>query len=321
MIQTIHIIAHIDVDGMISHSIAEMYARKNEKRSRHYFVDYQSIIFALDQVSRAIKPNDEVIIADIGFEKELITSFLCHYTNVAEKTSWFDHHKWDDKAVKKARRIVREIIINQDLCASEILQKRYFPDNQFAKMLAYLARAHDFHGKDCEPEAYDHACKIQDVISYGYRKSTIIDQFANGIIWSDEFDTIHKRFREIWPEIISEMARTIAKHSIVLSEGITASIITVFVPSIIESKDMRSYLMDNEERKTDFDALIAVWPSGRIAYEIRDERFFPLIEKINENFKGGGRGLAGGGTYPKRVTLEDYHNCFNRIIEAIETTK
>lgn len=316
--KTIHVIAHNDVDGVICHSIAEMYARKSRLTTIHYFVDYQSIGSALETVSNIVKSDDKVIIADIGFEEELIALFLDHYREIAKKTLWFDHHNWNEKAIEEVGAIANELIINQNLCAAEIIQKRFFPDNQFAKELAYLARAHDFYGKGVELEIFEQACRIQDVLSSGYCKQAIIQQFTNGILWSDNFEAAHKRFQEIMrPDAVAEMENTIKKYFVMMESRIVANITAVFVSEILESKDIRTHLMNNEERRSERDVLIAVWPNGRIAYEVRNETFSEIIDKINVNFGGGGRGLAGGATYPTSVSSDSYENCFNGIIRAI----
>ncbi len=113
------------------------------------------------------------------------------------------------------------------------------------------------------------------------------------------------------------MNRALVKYSVVVGDNISANITAVFVSDIFESKDVRAYLMENEERRGERDIIIAVWSNGRIAYEARNESFRKILEKINENFRGGGRGLAGGATFPGIVDEMNYKACFDRNIEVI----
>ncbi|MFA6252150.1 MAG: hypothetical protein WCX74_02005 [Candidatus Paceibacterota bacterium] len=310
----IHIIAHNDVDGIVCHSIAEIYAKTKQIKTRHYFVDYQSIISVFNELLKVISPEDKVIIADIGYEEYLISSFLVRYKRIAERTFWYDHHKWKEEAIKRISAISKEIIINENLCASEIIQNRLLPENEIAKQLAYIARAHDFYGKGFETEVFEQACKIQDVISSGFQKERIAEQFSGGILWSEEFETAHRKFQEvIRPKEIKKMEQTVTKYSVIITNDTIANIIAVFVSDVLSSKDIRAYLMEGKER----DILIAVWPNGRIAYEIRNENFRQIIEKINSNFNGGGRGLAGGATYPQKINRKNFRSCFKKIIEVI----
>jgi len=314
----IHIVAHgVDVDGLASHSILEIYAKKRGIKTIHCFVDYQDVGSVLENISRIIKSDDEVIIADIGYEKELVYSFLNRYREMAKITSWFDHHKWEDRAKEEAKKILKEVIIDESRCAAEILKERFLPDDRFVQELASIARVHDFY--DFESGIYEHARKLQDVIVSGYSKEAIVKQLSSGIFWIENFETVHKKYREvIRPNAIAEMDSTIMKYSVVTSDNIVASVTAVFVPNILESKDIRAYLMLNEDKKDERDVIIAIWSNGRIAYEGRSEKFRKILEKINENFKGGGRGLAGGATYSESVSMENYKICFDEIIKAIK---
>ncbi|MFA5013288.1 MAG: hypothetical protein WC520_01855 [Candidatus Paceibacterota bacterium] len=312
---TTYIMAHIDVDGLVCHSIAEIWARKSGLTVKHCFVDYQDIGIALRTLSEKIKPDDKVLIADIGFEKELIDSFLNRYGEIAKRTSWFDHHKWAEEAVVRVSSIVEELVIDESLCASEILQKRFLPEGGLAKRLAQLARAHDFYGKGFEPKIFEQACKIQDVITSGYRKETVVEQLVSDILWSKDFETAYTQYQNIRPSAITRMDNTIAKYFVVV-DGIAANIAIALTSGVLESKDVRAHLLRNENGS---DAIIAIWPNGKIACEVRDEKFRAILEKINKKFNGGGRGLAVGAMYPQKINEKDYRECFDKIIEALRS--
>jgi len=309
----LHIFAHVDVDGMVCHAIAEMWARESGIATQHYYVDYQRISIALRKLSKAIGPEDEVIIADIGYSKNLVDSFLGQHGDFASKVSWFDHHRWDEEALTKVGSALRKLIVNEKLCASEILQKKLLPESEIAKQLARLARAHDFSGKGSRQGDFDFACRVQDVITSGYPKEMIVNQLAEGIVWSANFDIAYKQYQVIKADALRRMNETVEKYCISI-DGVVANVALAFALDALEAKDAKRYLL----KESKCDVVIAVWSDGRIAYEIVSEKFTVISRKINDNFKGGGRGLVGGATYPQRITLEKRTQCFDEIIKALE---
>lgn len=309
----LHVVAHIDVDGIVCHTIVEMWARKSKIVTRHYYVDYQDIGIALRTLLRVIGPEDEVLIADIGYSKDLMDLFLNQYGELASKTSWFDHHRWNEEALAKVGSVVRGLIVDEKLCASEILQKRLLPENELAKQLARLARAHDFSGKGSRQGDFDFACRVQDVITSGYPKEMIVNQLAEGIVWSANFDIAYKQYQVIKADALRRMNETVEKYCISI-DGVVANVALAFALDALEAKDAKRYLL----KESKCDVVIAVWSDGRIAYEIVSEKFTVISRKINDNFKGGGRGLVGGATYPQRITLEKRTQCFDEIIKALE---
>lgn len=309
----LHIFAHIDVDGMACHAIAEMWARESRVATQHYYVDYQDILVALRKLSRAVGPEDEVLIADIGYSKDLVDSFLCRYGELASKASWFDHHRWDEEALVRVGSVVRALIINEKLCASEVLQKELLPKSEKAKQLARLARAHDFSGKDSEEADFDLACRIQDVITSGYPKEKIVNQFSDGAIWNASFEVAYKRYQTIKVDALRRTDETIEKYCISV-DGVVMNIALAFTLDILEAKDVKRHLL----KKSECDVVIAVWSDGRIAYEVTSKKFMIVSQKINNNFKGGGRGLVGGATYPQPIKLETRRQCFDEIVKVLE---
>lgn len=310
----LHVVAHVDVDGIACHTIAEMWARESGMVTQHYFVDYQSIVVEMKKLSKVIGPEDRVLIADIGYSKDLINLFLNLYGDLAIKVSWFDHHRWDDEAVAKVKSVTKELVVDESLCAAEILWKRFLPKNDIAKQLACLARAHDFSGKGSKQSDFDCACRIQDVITSGYSKELIVNQLSEGAIWIASFEAAYRRYQEVKADATRRMNETIEKYCISI-DGVVVNVALAFAPKSLEPKEAKKQLLI----ESGCDVVIAVWPNGRIAYEVVSERFMIISQRINSNFKGGGRGLVGGATYPQSVKLETRKQCFNEIIKALES--
>jgi hypothetical protein len=309
----LHIVAHVDVDGIACHTIAEMWAREFKIVTRHYFVDYQNVGIELRTLSKEIGPEDEVLIADIGYSKDLIDFFLSLKGELTSKVSWFDHHRWNEEAIAKVKSSTKEFIVDEKLCASEILWRRFLPKSDIAKQLACLARAHDFSGKGSKQSDFDCACRIQDVITSGYSKELIVSQLSDGAIWIGSFEIAYRRYQEIKADVTRRMNETIEKYCISI-DGVVVNVALAFALKSLEPKEAKKQLL----KESNCEVVIVVWPNGRIAYEVVSERFMTVSQKINSNFKGGGRGLVGGATYPRSVKLEMRKQCFDEIIEVLE---
>ncbi|MDD2274597.1 MAG: hypothetical protein PHV29_01365 [Candidatus Pacebacteria bacterium] len=308
----LHIVAHIDVDGIACHAIAEMWAKKSEIITKHYFVDYQDIGIVLRLLSEIVKSEDEVIIADIGYSKDLIDLFLGQCGKLAPIVSWFDHHRWEEEARDKMSLSIKKLIINEGLCASEIVQEELLPESETARNLASFARAHDFNGEGCDQDIFYHACKIQDVITSGYPKQAIVKKLSEGILWDHDFNIAYMQYQEVRSEAMLSMDNTI-KRFFVSVDSIDIIIVTAFASDNLEAKYAKRYLFERNQ----CDVVIVVWPNGRMAQEVRSNKFMIVLERINKFFKGGGRGLVGGGTYYEAVNEENCSQCFMEIVRVI----
>lgn len=281
----IHIVGHTDVDGLASHTILDKYYKAAGKEVKHYFVNYQN---AKETISKLeFNEGDYMVLADLGYSEETFGSLL----NKFEKYfSWYDHHDWAADALADISKLADELIVNKDLCASEIVKNKFLPEDTVANKLAELARAHDFGGKDSKKETYDLACKLQDVITSGYDKMMVMESLSEGCFWNDEFKRAYQDYRIRRDNAIGEMKETITSFEI--ASETTVSIAAV--PDALESKDVRKYLLEN----TKSDVVIGWWPTtGRVAYEVRDEAHVPFLKKMWQTFKGRGRDFAGGGTW------------------------
>ncbi len=308
----LYIIAHVDVDGIVCHTITEMWARKSGISTKHYFVDYQNIEKGLRILCENIEEGDQILIADIGYSNYLVDIMFNQYAMIISKISWFDHHKWEEKALAKIKSIAKEVFVDEKFCASEILQRRFLPDDILAKTLASLARAHDFPEISSEDE-FTNACKIQDVIMSGYPKEAIVNHLLRGEIWNVNLEKAYNNYQCLKADEIEKMDKTIEKYCLSI-DGTTTSIALALAVESLEAKDVRRHLF----QECNCDAVIALWPNGRIAYEVLSEKLMAISKKINNNFNGGGRGLVGGATYPSFISLDTKKSCFNHIVKVLE---
>ena len=324
----LYVVAHgIDVDGLACHAIIERYARENDIAAEHYFVHHQSqgndvtgVIDALENISSKFIDGDKILIADIGYNEALLNYFLEIYSEplFKNKVSWYDHHRWPESVKDKVSSIVDEFIVDTDLCASQIVQNRFLPEDMYAKEIAKYARQHDLiDSKITDQDSYDLASMLQDVITSGYNKMKIVKTLAEGEFLSNDFKRISQDYRtKIRPCAIEDMDSTITEYTLE-NNDLKTKITMALVPETLESKDVRAYLLDSEQKKDERDVIIAIWENGRIAYEIQDEKLKFIIDRLNTNYNGGGRGFVGGAKYDGDVDKIHYKQCFDNIMETI----
>ncbi|MEA2004352.1 MAG: hypothetical protein U9O53_05370 [archaeon] len=325
----LYVVAHgIDVDGFACHAIIERYARENDIATEHYFVHHQdqgddviTVIDALEKISSKLIDGDKILIADIGYNEALLNHFLETYSKPLFKNSvsWCDHHKWPESVKNEVGYIADEFIVDIDLCASQIVQNRFLAEDMYAKEIGKCARQHDMiDGKITDQESYNLASILQDVITSGHDKMDIVKTLADGEFPNSDFKSISQDYRtRIRPCAIEKMDHTITEYAMEKND-LVAKITMALVPEFLDSKDVRAYLMDSEKKKKEPDAIIAIWENGRIAYEIQDEKHRFIIDKINTNYGGGGRGFVGGAKYDGSVDKIHYKQCFDEIMNVIK---
>ena len=324
----LYVVAHgIDVDGLSCHAMIERYARKNDIATEHYFVHHQSqgddvidVIDALEEISSKLIDGDKILIADIGYNEALLNYFLKDESQSLFKNtvSWYDHHKWPEDVKDKVKSIVDEFIVDIDLCASQIVQNRFLAEDMYAKEITKYARQHDLiDGKITDQESYDLASMLQDVITSGHDKMEIVNTLADGEFLNSDFKRISQDYRtKIRPCAIENMDSTITEYTMEKNDLVT-KITMALVPEFLESKDVRAYLLDSEKKKRERDVIIAIWGNGRIAYEIQDEKHKFIIDRLNTNYSGGGRGFVGGAKYDGDVDKTYYKQCFDEIMNVL----
>ena len=302
-----YILTHDDADGLISHAIIYRGIGADKDVVKHLFANYRD--FA-EKISSIGSEEGEIILADIGYNKGSFEALKETVSEFNGDFSGYDHHEWPEEAKDTMKQLSKEFIVNEHLCASEIVKNAFLPEDDVAIELAKIARAHDFHKSGTKGSEYHEiACKIQDVITSGFDKSKIVEYLSGGHVWNDDFEKAFQKYKPLKDAAIGEMDQTITEYE--LLPDMTVSL--AYVQDMLESKDVRDYLMGNTESAV----IIGLWRSGRVAYEMRDDENKPLLEKIKHVFKGGGRGLAGGGVYEGVKDSGDYKESFEKMVNLI----
>ncbi len=283
-----------DVDGLGCHAILRRYAAKAGKGIRHLLVDYVDLCPKLAEIGDM--RGEEIVLADLGYSK-LVGRCRGKLEELARDNSveWFDHHDWS--GVKRPDHV--KLHVDMALCACELVQRAYLPDDDIAAEMAALARAHDFASEN------ELAWKIYDVISSGFPKTRLVELFADGVFWNEELEEAHGKYQAVKEKAFSYLD----EHSKLYRLGEWTCLLG-YSPESLSSTLAGGHLL---KKNTDF--VICVWPSGKLSFRRNNAEI--NLREMALLFDGGGRSAAAGGSMQGGVSEVDYIEVFDKIMERI----
>jgi oligoribonuclease NrnB/cAMP/cGMP phosphodiesterase (DHH superfamily) len=294
----LHCIAHKkDLDGLASHAILRRFARKTGEEVVHHFADYDDLAEIIGRLSGALR-GERIVIADLGYNSKLLTALgaltkLCETNHV----TWVDHHDWQGgEAVLK---LGFRFIHSSELCAAELVQREFMPQDDVARELARLAHAHDFR------ESNELAWRLYDVISSGYDKLSFVEALSRGEFWNEGFEEAYKKYQLAKEKGYAYLESHLRFFSV---DGYTCAV--ALSKKYLSSTLAALYL---QEKGTDF--VIVVYPDGKLSFRRNNPEI--NLRKIAQLFGGGGREVAAGAKLEREVTEENYLQVFREIVDAI----
>ncbi|MCK4428936.1 MAG: hypothetical protein KAU95_01065 [Candidatus Aenigmarchaeota archaeon] len=314
MKENVYVLAHgVDVDGISSHAIADRYFSSKGKNIIHKYVTYQNFREALKEVAKD-SPGTEIVIADIGYNKnydkedELGVYELLENLSENNTIKWFDHHNWPKDKKEKYEKLLSVLKVDKNKCGAELVCNYYMKEDDFAVELSQVAHIHDFGDSSDSEKLLGY--KLQDVISGCAEKDDVVDTLSNGTLWNDDFENIYENYQQTKKEAF-EILDLRTEHYVAEDNKFVMS----YVPDALDSKPVRKHIQESYEA----DMFIGVWENGRIAWEAKNKELEPVLDTLKEKFSGGGRGLAGGGTYKdEEITEDNYQEILKKILESIQ---
>lgn len=314
MSDNVYVLAHgVDVDGIACHALAKKYFNSNGKKTIHKYITYQNFRDKLKEVVDDL-PETEIIIADIGYNKsydEAVGNGLNIYEmleKLSEKNTinWFDHHKWSEEEKERYRKLLSVLEVDKTKCGAELVYNHYLKDDNFAMELSKIAHVHDFGDSSDSEKLLPY--KLQDVISGCDKKDNIVDTLSKGILWDNDFENIYENYQQTKKEAFE----ILDKHTEYYPKD-ELNIAISYIPDILDSKPVRKHILNS-----DVDVFIGLWKDGRMAWEIKNEELSPILNILKDKFEGGGRALAGGGTYKNlSINKDNYRDVFRDILKSI----
>ena len=132
----------IDPDGLGSQAIIFRYFRELNVEPIGFLGDYHNFIEVFEKALKE-KPN-VLIISDIGLNSNIIHQIAEPLKELQARKMWIDHHKAPDDLRKMIEDAVDEFIHDRKVCAAELVQKRFMPDDEISKRIAEIGHNGDF---------------------------------------------------------------------------------------------------------------------------------------------------------------------------------
>ncbi|MFX0011356.1 MAG: hypothetical protein ACFE9R_13655 [Candidatus Hermodarchaeota archaeon] len=156
-----------DLDGLGSQAIIKRYYSVNPKYEnleiKCFFAHYIDFYEKLSIILKNNKPPLELIISDIGFNKEFANLFQIFEKLDPNKYTikWFDHHIVDKDTIQRLKGVLKVYENDPKRCAAEIVKDYYLPNDPIAQQIAHFARDTDF-----KTQKFPKASELQLIIEY-----------------------------------------------------------------------------------------------------------------------------------------------------------
>jgi len=136
----------IDPDGIGSQAILFRYFRELKIEPIAFLADYYNFEATLKE---ALTHNPNVlIISDIGINKSFLYNILEPLRELKARKIWIDHHKVSDEDRALLEEVLNELIHDTSVCAAELVQKRFMPNDAISKKIASIGHNGDFDVQD-----------------------------------------------------------------------------------------------------------------------------------------------------------------------------
>ncbi|MHA1729733.1 MAG: DHH family phosphoesterase [Promethearchaeota archaeon] len=129
-------------------------------------------------LSNRLDGIDLIFVTDLGSNYRFKTIFPV-LKSFKISLAYFDHHEHEEDTFTFYSKYCSVCIINKSICASQIVQKYFLPDDSIAKQIAYYAADSDFHRY--ESNLTDKFQAIIGKFMYDYEKiDSLRDLFVKG---------------------------------------------------------------------------------------------------------------------------------------------
>ena len=210
----------IDPDGIGSQAIIFRYFRELQIEPIGFLADYYNFEKVFKE---ALEMNPTIlIVSDIGANKSYLLKIIDDLKNLQARKIWIDHHKMTPELRELIEGAVNELIHDTSVCAAELVQKRFMPNDEISLKIAEIAHNGDF---DVQDRLANIVYTLIDYYRYKPEKLfNIREKFAQGDIDGDEITReyleAYKVFEAERDRIRKEMStRKIATMSVAIAES------------------------------------------------------------------------------------------------------
>ncbi|MFW9922706.1 MAG: DHH family phosphoesterase, partial [Candidatus Thorarchaeota archaeon] len=142
----------IDPDGIGSQAILFRYFKELKIEPIGLLADYHDFEDAFNKALEE-KPNI-LIITDIGVNETFLSKIIVSLRDLNARKIWIDHHKMTVNQKVQISEAVTEFIHDTTVCAAELVQKRFMPNDETSKKIALIGHNGDFDINDRLTQIY-----------------------------------------------------------------------------------------------------------------------------------------------------------------------
>lgn len=310
----VYVVGHDDVDGFGAHALMER--RFGDRKVVHHFLDYDNLEETFSKIGD-LKDSD-IFFMDLNVTSRTgyVHEKLRKLRENGNRLEWDDHHDWSSANFKKFSEVLDELTLERGMCTTEIIRKKYLPDDAFAGQLADAAHASDFGGNG-DVAAQRLAMYLQDVITYAdildmkngndREKSELASKLARGVLQDEKLETFYWKYQSIKEDAVKKIDGTLRHYRVNGYDAVFA-----LVPDELARKSGIARIADKSESA---DVVVGVNPSGRLMVRVSERVPEKYLLKVVGPFDGGGRGRIGGGQfeYRERIGDSNYEEAFDLI--------
>jgi oligoribonuclease NrnB/cAMP/cGMP phosphodiesterase (DHH superfamily) len=227
---------------------------------------------------------------------------------------WNSHHPYDGPSAELLRRFAHTVDLSgpvhygavptERLCAAELAQRRFLPQDAIAQTLAALAHDIEFWERRDE-----RAIKLADLIASGFDAKELAEILSRGVFWSSRFD----RLREDYLARRAKALQELMQHA-VIRKYVTTTFAFTLAPSLLPTADAGQHVLDSH---AGVDVSVVLYRNGRISFRKRDTCALDLAE-LARLFGGGGHAYAAGARLDLQVTRDTFERALFLIDRALK---
>ncbi|BEP16910.1 DHHA1 domain-containing protein [Pyrofollis japonicus] len=220
----IHVVSHVDLDGLSSAAIIMRWARSKGKEVAHSVAGVRGLYTMAKRALQgaAGKPGTVVVIADLSPRGRGDAEAIATLAKYAKSVIWLDHHVWEEDVETVLEKHGVIVIRDRSKVTAELacfLTECW--NDEVSKKLVEIARADD----SCSEDPYGLADKWRLVLRYldweGLRRAA--QSLSRGELWPDWA-------REIYEKEAPSYYREIREKTSVLIESFNGIRVAVVTP-------------------------------------------------------------------------------------------
>ncbi|MBD3189989.1 MAG: hypothetical protein GF308_05075 [Candidatus Heimdallarchaeota archaeon] len=294
----------IDPDGIGSQAIIFRYFRELDIEPIAFLADYH---YFEETFEKAVKLQPDVlIVTDFGWNDSYL-KLIDSLKQLKARTIWIDHHKISIENRLLLENSVDELIIDTSVCAAELVQERFMPDDPVSKEIARIAHNGDFDIEDPLSQMFYTLIDFRRYSSKGLEE--IREMFATGKF--DE-ETIRESYLEAYKAFEADRDRIRRTTKTIQIAGKS---IAVAHSSLLPRGKVTKFLSEFREE----DILLAI-DTTSVRVGLRSSRYD--VAAIAKALGGGGHRHRSGFNYQNALNeKKELTNIFLKDLEeAIQKT-